>query len=201
MRIARDIHDEIGANLTQIALLSELAQSKSARPEQSKEHMDEVFRTAQSLTRSLDEIVWAVNPAGDTVEQFAAHLCTFAPRFLQAAGVSCRLDVPNELPAIPLPASVRHHLHLGVKESLHNIAKHAQATEVWLRLQLTPGTITLVLEDNGRGFTPATDAVPGANGLGNLRQRMREIGGSVEQASQSGRGTITTLIAPLKNDE
>ena len=201
MRIARDIHDEIGANLTQIALLSELAQSNSARPEQAKGHMDEVFRTAQSLTRSLDEIVWAVNPAGDTVEQFAAHLCTFAPRFLQAAGVSCRLDVPDELPAIPLPASVRHHLHLGVKESLHNIAKHAQATEVWLRLQLAPGTITLVLEDNGRGFQPSSDANPGANGLGNLRQRMKEIGGSFEQQSQSGRGTISTLIAPLQNDE
>jgi len=201
MRIARDIHDEIGANLTQIALLSELAQSNSARPEQAKGHIDEVFRTAQSLTRSLDEIVWAVNPAGDTVEQFAAHLCTFAPRFLQAAGVSCRLDVPDDLPAIPLPAGVRHHLHLGVKESLHNIAKHAQATEVWLRLQLAPGTITLVLEDNGRGFQPASDANPGANGLGNLRQRMKEIGGSFEQQSQSGRGTISTLIAPLQNDE
>ena len=201
VRIARDIHDEIGANLTQIALLSELAQSDSARPEQAKGHMDEVFRTAQSLTRSLDEIVWAVNPAGDTVEQFAAHLCTFAPRFLQAAGVSCRLDVPDELPAIPLPARVRHHLNLGVKESLHNIAKHAQATEVWLRLQLAPGTITLILEDNGRGFKSTSDANPGANGLGNLRQRMKEIGGSFEQQSQSGRGTISTLIAPLKNDE
>jgi ribose transport system permease protein len=201
MRIARDIHDEIGANLTQIALLSELAQSNSAKPEQARSHLDEVFRTAQSLTRSLDEIVWAVNPAGDTVEQFAAHLCTFAPRFLQAAGVSCRLDVPDELPAIPLSASVRHHLHLGVKESLHNIAKHAQATEVWLRLQLAPGTITLVLEDNGRGFQPALEASPGANGLGNLRQRMKEIGGSFEQHSQSGQGTVSTLIAPLRNDE
>lgn len=200
VRIARDIHDEIGANLTQIALLSELAKSDLAKPEQAKGHMDEVFRTAQSLTRSLDEIVWAVNPAGDTVEQFATHLCTFAPRFLQSAGVSCRLDVPDELPAVTLPASVRHHLHLGVKESLHNIAKHAQATEVWLRMKLAPDTITLILEDNGRGFEPGSNAIPGADGLANLRQRMKEIGGSFEQQSQSGHGTLTTLIAPLKND-
>jgi ligand-binding sensor domain-containing protein/signal transduction histidine kinase len=198
MRIARDLHDEMGANLTQIALLSELAQSDFAKPEQAKGHMDEVFRTAQSLTRSLDGIVWAVNPVNDTLEHFVAHLCTFAPAFLQSAGVSCRLDVPEELPAILLPAGVRHHLHLSIKESLHNIAKHAQATEVWLRLQLTPGNLIVILEDNGRGFQPALDAVPGADGLGNLRQRMKEIGGSIEQRSQSGCGTVTTLIAPLK---
>jgi ribose transport system permease protein len=201
VRIARDIHDEIGASLTQIALLSELAKSDLAKPEQAKGHLDEVFSTAQSLTRALDEIVWAVNPAGDTLEHFAAHLCAFAPRFLHAAGVSCRLDVPDELPSIQLPASVRHHLHLAVKESLHNIAKHAQATEVWLRLKLAPGTITLILEDNGRGFQPSSDSIPGADGLGNLRNRMGEIGGSFGQQSQSGRGTITTLIAPLNQDE
>jgi signal transduction histidine kinase len=115
--------------------------------------------------------------------------------------VSCRLDVPDELPSILLPANVRHHLHLGIKESLHNIAKHAQATEVWLRLKLAPGTITLILEDNGRGFQPNADATPGADGLGNLRDRMEEIGGSFEQLSQSGQGTRTTLMAPLKQDE
>lgn len=201
MRIARDLHDEMGANLTQIALLSELAQSDFAKPEQAKGHLDEVFRTAQSLTRSLDGIVWAVNPVNDTLEHFVAHLCTFAPGFLQAAGVRCRLDVPDELPAITLPAGLRHHLHLSIKEALHNIAKHAQATEVWLRLKLAPDTITLILEDNGRGFQPGTDAIPGADGLANLRQRMKEIGGGFEQRSQSGRGTLTTFTAPLANYE
>ena len=198
MRIARDLHDEMGANLTQIALLSELAQSDFGKPEQARGHLDEVFRTAQSLTRSLDGIVWAVNPANDTLEHFVAHLCTFAPGFLQSAGVRCRLDVPEELPAVPVPAGVRHHLHLSVKESLHNIAKHAQATEVWLRLRLAPDALTLILEDNGRGFQPAAEVAPGADGLENLRQRMREIGGTIEQRSGAGRGTITTLTAPLR---
>ena len=201
MRIARDLHDEMGANLTQIALLSELTQSDFAKPDQAKAHIDEVFRTAQSLTRSLDGIVWAVNPANDTLEQFVAHLCTFAPGFLQSAGVRCRLDVPDELPALPLPAAVRHHLHMSVKELLHNIAKHAQATEVWLRLKLTRDTLTLILEDNGRGFHLTTEAVPGADGLANLRHRMREIGGALEQRSQAACGTVTTLMAPLKPDE
>ena len=135
------------------------------------------------------------------MEQFATHLCTFAPRFLQSAGVRCRLDVPDELPAITLSASVRHHLHLGVKESLHNIAKHAHATEVWLRMKIAPETITLVLEDNGRGFQPGSNTSPGSDGLENLRQRMKEIGGSFEQKSQSGQGTLTTLIAPLRSEE
>jgi signal transduction histidine kinase len=199
LRIARDLHDEMGANLTQIALLSELTRCDFDNPGQAKGHMDEVFRTARSLTRSLDEIVWAVNPANDTLERFVAHLCTYAPRFLQSAGVGCRLEVPEELPDIPLSAGVRHHLHLSVKESLHNIVKHAQATEVWLRLRLAPATLTLIIEDNGRGIPTAAPA-PGADGLGNLRQRMCEIGGSFEQRNRDGKGTIITLVAPLKRE-
>lgn len=201
VRIARDLHDEMGANLTQIALLSELAQSDLAKPALASSHIDEVFRTAQALTRSLDGIVWAVNPANDTLEQFVAHLCTFAPAFLQSAGVRCRLDVPEELPALPLAAIVRHHLHLGTKELLHNIVKHAQATEVWLRLKLTPETLTLELEDNGRGFQPEVETPPGADGLVNLRLRMREIGGVVEQRSQAGQGTVVRLVVPWRGND
>ncbi len=100
-RIAKDLHDDLGAHLSQIAMLSELAQTDFNKPAQARGHIDLIFRTARSVTRSLDEIVWAVNPRNDSLDRFTAHLCTFAPEFLRAAGISCRLDVPMDLPDRP----------------------------------------------------------------------------------------------------
>ncbi len=199
-RIAKDLHDDLGAHLSQIAMLSELAQSDFHKPEQAHGHIDMIFRTARAVTRSLDEIVWAVNPRNDSLDRFTAHICTFAPEFLRAAGIICRLDVPMELPTVSLPASVRHHLYLAFKEALHNVVKHAGATEVWLRLKLSPREVTLVIEDNGRGFQRATGVAAGEDGLVNLGQRMSEIGGNFEQQSEPGRGTRTVLVAPLRHE-
>lgn len=200
-RIAKDLHDDLGANLSQIAMLSELAQTDYEKPAQARGHIDQIFRTARTVTRSLDEIVWAVSPRNDSLDRFAAHLCTYAPEYLRAAGVRCRLDVPLELPATRLPANVRHHLYLAFKEALHNVVKHAGATEVWLRLSYSERELSLVIEDNGRGFQSGNGAATGEDGLDNLRQRMLEIGGRFEQLSQPGHGTCTALITPwLPND-
>jgi ligand-binding sensor domain-containing protein/signal transduction histidine kinase len=199
-RIAKDLHDDLGAHLSQIGMLSELAQSDFQKPEQAQGHLDLIFRTARSVTRSLDEIVWAVNPRNDSLDRFVAHICTFAPEFLRAAGVSCRLDVPMDLPSTELPANVRHHLYLAFKEALNNVVKHAGASEVWLRLRLGPRELSLIIEDNGRGFHPQTEGAPGEDGLVNLRQRMTDIGGRFEQHSEPSQGTRTVLIAPLGSE-
>jgi signal transduction histidine kinase len=196
-RIAKDLHDDLGANLSQIAMLSELAQTDLEKPAQAHEHLDQIFRTARLITRSLDEIVWAVNPRNDTLDRFVAHVCQFVPEYLRAAGIRARLDMPMELPASTLPANVRHQLYLGLKETLHNVVKHAGATEVWLRLQITGKTITLVVEDNGRGFETAPAPGIGADGLMNLRHRMEEAGGEFRQESERGKGTRITFIVPL----
>jgi ligand-binding sensor domain-containing protein/signal transduction histidine kinase len=197
-RIAKDLHDDLGASLTQIALLSELAQSDFDQPAKAKGHLDNVFRTARSLTRSLDEIVWAVNPKNDTLDRFVVNLCNFAQGFLRTAGIRCRLDVPLELPDEPLPAALRHHLYFAVKEALHNVIKHSGASEVWLRLTLTSEWLTFVVEDNGQGFRPATPGAEG-DGLMNLHQRMKELGGRFEQQSQPGRGTTNRFVVPFKS--
>jgi signal transduction histidine kinase/ligand-binding sensor domain-containing protein len=198
-RIARDLHDDIGASLTHIALLSELAQKDFDKPSKARGHIDQIFRNARTLVRSLDQIVWTVNPKNDTLDLFIAYLCTYAPDYLQSAGIRCRLDVPVDVPAMPLPSEVVHHLYLAVKETLHNVVKHAGATEVWLRLRLAAETITLTIEDNGRGFQIGDKAAPDADGLGNLNRRLREIGGRCQQRSEQGKGMTATFTLPLKN--
>lgn len=198
-RIAQDLHDDIGSSLNHIALLSELAQKDFEKPLQAREHLDHIFLNARKVVRSLDEIVWTVNPKNDTLDVFVAYLCTYAPDYLRSAGIRCRLDVPVDVPAMPLQPGVGHHLYLAVKETLHNIVKHAGATEVWLRMRFATDTITLTIEDNGCGFNCDSLRPPDADGLGNLAQRLTEIGGRHEQRSDVGKGTTTTFTVPLRN--
>jgi len=199
-RIAKDLHDDLGAHLSQIAMLSELAQTDLEKPAQARTHIDEIFRTARLITRSLDEIIWEVSPKNDTLDRFVGHVCQFAPEFLRTAGIRCRLDMPMDLPSVQLSANVRHQLYLSFKESLHNIVKHANATEVWLRLAMASNAIIFTVEDNGRGFETNTVPKNGEDGLINLRYRMEEIGGHFEQISKPGSGTRITFTAPINGN-
>ena len=205
-RIARDIHDDLGASLTQIALLSELAQADAHKPEVVRGHTNEIFTMARTLTRSVDEIVWAVNPANDTVEKFAAFIAQYVERFARTSGLSYQLEMPDELPARPMESTLRHHLFLATKEALHNVEAHAGARTVRLELSLTGSWLKLVIADDGRGFIPeelsasgvtggcgAPDRVGGGQGLSNMRQRMAAIAGRFEICSAPGQGTSVTL--------
>ncbi|MEO7190209.1 MAG: two-component regulator propeller domain-containing protein [Vicinamibacterales bacterium] len=197
-RIARDIHDDLGAGLTQITLLSELARRES--PQEMEAHLGQISETARELTQAVDEIVWAVNPRQDTLDGLVNYICQFAQEYLNVAGILCRLDVPGQLPSLPLTADVRHNLFLAVKEALNNIVKHAHAREVWVRLLQDGGTLTLVIEDDGQGFgegplnvaTLSAPATPG-QGLKNLGERLSAIGGRCSISSAPGRGTRVEL--------
>jgi signal transduction histidine kinase len=151
--------------------------------------------TARQAVKSLDEIVWAVNPRNDTLAHLIDYTCQFATDYLRAAGVRCLLDVPEHLPAREVPANVRHNVFLAVKEGLQNIVKHSQATQVWLRIAATPQGLRIGVEDNGRGFNGAPPG-PGADGLGNMSQRLKEIGGECQVRSLVGQGTGIEIELP-----
>ncbi len=151
-RIARDLHDNLGADLTHLALLSDLAQADAGDVNKAKFHFDQIFDLAQSLTRQVDEMVWAVNPANDSLKGFVPFLSNYSQNYLLAAGLPCRLDLPDSLEDVPLSSAQRHHLFLTVKEALHNIVKHAHATEARLSVRIHQRLLTIRVEDNGRGI-------------------------------------------------
>ena len=168
-------------------------------PHEMEAHLGQISDTARELTRTVDEIVWAVNPRQDTLDGLVTYICQFAQEYLTMAGIQCRLDVPEHLPALRLTADVRHNLFLAVKEALNNIVKHAEAREVWLRLMQGRGSVTLVIEDDGHGFgglaaahTSVARATAG-QGLDNLTSRLAAIGGRCSISSQPGRGTRVEL--------
>ena len=193
-RIARDIHDDLGASLTLIAVLGDLA-----KKEKTGERIEKMSATARQAVTSLDEIVWAVNPRNDTLSHLLDYAGQFATGYLRAAGIRCLLDVPELLPSSEVPSDVRHNLFLVIKEGLQNIVKHSRATEVWLRVT-TGSTLRIVIEDNGRGFEKNAQD-PWADGLRNMRERMSEIGGECRVESRVGTGTIITIGLPGQTDK
>jgi ligand-binding sensor domain-containing protein/signal transduction histidine kinase len=198
-RIARDLHDQLGANLTQVALLSEMAEADKHSPAEIESHAQQISQAARETTRSLDEIVWAVNPSNDTLEGLVNYVCKYAQEYLALAGLRYRADVPAQLPAITIPPEVRHNVFLAFKEAVNNVVKHAQASEVRVRLQLQPGNFALSIEDNGRGMGGRdANATQARNGLRNMRKRMEDIGGQFEVGAASERGTIVRLTVPIR---
>jgi signal transduction histidine kinase len=189
-RIAHDIHDDLGSQLTRITMLSESARGVMDDPQQAATDLNQIYETAREATKAMDEIVWAVNPKHDTLESLASYLEKYALDFLGAAGIRCRLDLPLQSPEWQLTSDARHNLFLAYKEALNNVVKHSAATEVQIRLTLAATAFELDIADNGCGFDQKIfPAKVAGNGLENMSQRLREIGGGCEITSAPGQGT------------
>jgi signal transduction histidine kinase/streptogramin lyase len=186
-RISKDMHDELGANLTKIAILSELAQKNVAAPGR------------------LQTIIWAINPQHNTLDGLAAYLRKYAANYLELTPVRYRLDFPETVPGHPLSAEFRRHIFMVVKEALHNVVKHAQATEVEMKLGAFDHTLEITIQDNGKGFCPeilngakGAEPVSGrGNGVPNMNKRITEVGGRLEIKSQPQHGTTIKICAKI----
>jgi signal transduction histidine kinase/ligand-binding sensor domain-containing protein len=196
-RIARDIHDQVGANLTQVSLLGELVESDKDNPQEVEAHARQISQTALETTRALDEIVWTVNPSNDTLDGLINYVCKYAQEYLALASLRYRLEVPSDLPNTPISPELRHNVFLAAKEAVNNVVKHSGATAAWLRLCLEPDHFTLEIEDNGHGLPPDA-ANKGRNGLRNMRKRLQDIGGECSIGPGTEGGTRVCLTAPMK---
>jgi signal transduction histidine kinase/ligand-binding sensor domain-containing protein len=198
-RIARDLHDDLGTSLTQISMLSALANREKTPADEAKELIQQVRSRARAMVIALDEIVWAVNPKNDSVAGLVGYLGHFAEEFYKHTEIRFRQEIPAALPNSPLSAESRHHLFLAFKEAVNNVARHAGATQVQVRMEIANREIVVHIEDNGRGFEKRPAAAPcHEDGLGNMRHRMEQIGGSVTVSSQPGTGTTVTFRVPFE---
>ena len=194
-RIARDLHDQIGANLTQVTLLGEMAEMDKELPGEIEQHAQQICATARETTRSLDEIVWAVNPSNDTLEGLANYACKYAQDYFALAGVSYRSELPTQLPPVPILPEVRHNVFLAYKEAVNNVVKHAQATEARVKLELEADCFILSVADNGRGVGDVSRKTL-RNGLKNMRRRLQDVHGEFEIGPGPDGGTVVRLKVP-----
>ena len=199
-RIAQDIHDDMGARVTQISLASAVAERNVADPAASKEGFQRITEMSRELVASLHDTIWVVNPDNDNLEAVGNYLCQVLSRLLSQASLSCRLEVPPLPSSVPITSHQRHNLSMAVKEVTNNIIKHADASEVRMSISLEESKLNIHILDNGHGFDP--ESVKIGSGLGNLKRRLEDIGGTVVINSRSSGGTEVHLqmsIQPENN--
>jgi len=194
-RIARDIHDELGASLAAIALISSRAQQNLAVNSEAAEPLYEIAKRAKHTARQLAEIVWAVNPTRDSVENLVDFVCQFSQEHLELANIRFRTEIPGELPELALSSSARHEAFLAAKELVHNSVRHGKPTLVVLKIECSPRWLTVAIEDNGCGFIPSRAHTHG--GLANVAERMKKVGGEFEAHSVPSQGSRMQLRIPL----
>lgn len=205
MRIARDMHDEIGSKLTKISFLSEHAQVDVKSGEPLARKIDSIAETSRELLKTMDEIVWVVNPRNDTLENLTTYLAHYAVEYFQNTAIECELKLPQEIPHYPLSSEMRHNLFLAFEESLNNVLKHSTAKKVKVEMTAAGKEFELKVTDDGKGFeTNGAQAINaqtrggrGGNGLKNMRQRLTVIGGECLITSRSGGGTAVAMRIPL----
>lgn len=188
IRVARDLHDELGAGLTEVGILGALAKNPAVQPGERQQYLAQLTESADTLVTSLDEIVWAINPQYDSLESLAGYYTLFAQRFLNLAGIACRLRVAESLTQHPLNSKLRHGIFLAFKEALNNVVRHSGATEVEIKIELVNDQLAISIRDNGKGL-PANPAV-GNDGLSGMNERLRQLGGECRIESKTGRGTL-----------
>ena len=197
-RIARDLHDELGAGLTAVSLLASAGLGEYRGSEKINSRLHTIAEKARSLVAALDVIVWAIDPERNSLQSFANYLRSYAKELLSDSNIACHFRIPIERDGQTLEGAVRHTLLLAVKEALNNVIRHASATEVKIQMVETDHRLDIIISDNGHGFDLQT--IRRGHGLTNLQRRMEALHGHCQIETQSGKGTIVRFILPLPHD-
>lgn len=195
LRISRDIHDDLGARITEISLASALAKTKASFPASAAADFDHISRLSRELVAALYETVWAVNPENDNLDALGDYLCQMTNHLCENAQLPCRWSI-SELPGdLQVSSQLRHNITMAVKEAVHNVIKHSRASEISLRAEFERDVLLISVEDNGCGFN--INQTPTGSGLTNMSRRMSDIGGKCVIESRPGGGTQVQLHLAL----
>lgn len=191
-RISADMHDELGAGMTAIRLMSEIARNKMK--ENTPVEIDRISSSANEVLNKMNAIIWSMNSGNDTLDNLVSYIRSYAYDYFENTPVDCRVITPEQIPAKELSGDKRRNVFLCVKESLNNVLKHSQASTLTISITTTTDKLCIVIADNGVGINLEKIRQFG-NGLKNITRRMESIGGSF--TIEANNGTITKLELPL----
>ena len=196
LRIAHDIHDGLGARVTQISMVSSRAQDNHNFPEQARDEFDRISKMSRELVSALYETVWTVDPENDNLDELGNYLCQIVNQLCDQAQFRCRFymaDLPRD---VQVSSQTRHNISMAVQEAVHNVIKHAKATEVTITIEFTQGLLAITVRDDGCGFNPLNSVA--GHGLFNMKQRLSDIGGFFSIESQPGKGSTIHMNVKFK---
>ena len=193
-RIATDMHDDLGAGLSRIKFLSETIGIKKLQQQPIEEDVNKIREYSHEMIDKMGEIVWALNEKNDSLSDLLSYTRAYAVEYLSQNGISCEAEMPDNPPTLFVSGEFRRNIFLTIKEALHNVVKHSQATEVKLSINVDHNLL-IKLRDNGVGFDK-NNIRSFSNGLTNMETRVKEIGGKIEISNKNG--TVINLLVPLK---
>ena len=194
-RIARDLHDDLGSELTEISMLASAIPGLKIEPETAAERLREIAEKSRSMVSALDGVVWVTNSKNDTLSSLAEYLASYAEDFLAKARIACRVELPTIHADRMIAAEFRHDVLLAVREALNNAVRHSHPGKVLLRLVVSENSLEILIQDDGCGFKMGDE--PRGNGLVNLHERMHKLGGQCQIQSSPSAGTAVILRLPL----
>lgn len=191
LRIAHDIHDDLGARVTQISLLSAVSGDNTTFPEKARADFGRISEMCRELVSALYETVWAVNPENDNLDALGTYLCQIVDQLCDRTQLSCRYYL-SDLPLdVQLSSQARHNISMAVKEAVHNVIKHASASEVIIQIEFREEVLSISIKDNGKGFELKDQPV--GHGLANMKRRLADIGGHCSIENDSQKGTVVNI--------
>ena len=192
-RIATDMHDDLGAGLSRIKFLSETIGIKKQQQQPIEEDIIKIREYSHDMIDKMGEIVWALNEKNDSLSDLLSYTRSYAVEYLSQNGIQCRVIAPDDFPTIMISGEFRRNIFLAVKETLHNIVKHARATVTSINFE-SGKKLIVTIQDNGIGFNQE-EARPYSNGLINIKKRLNDVGGTME--TDTSNGTSIRLSVPL----
>jgi len=193
LRISRELHDEVGATLSGVALFSEIAKQKmeAHHTEDAQTYLAHISSNSKEMVEKMSDIVWSINPDNDSFERIIAKLQRYAFNLCAGKGISLHIDTSEELAGFHPVMQVKRNLYLFMKEAINNAIKYAGATNIVLSVKKLDGNIIASIVDDGKGFD--TSGNYGGNGLQNMRARAEGIEGIYKIESVAGKGTLVSM--------
>jgi signal transduction histidine kinase len=193
-RISKDIHDDLGAGLSTIAILSELVKRNSKHDDFTERQLHKISESSRNLIENLGELIWTHNPTNDSLLKLLWYLREHLSGMFEGTSTSLQILIPENISDRPLQVEWRRNIFLITKEALHNVLKHARATRVDLTVNLIGDNLIITICDNGVGFNVAERMSKG-NGLGNMEKRAKACGAELKIESHPSKGTSLTISA------
>jgi signal transduction histidine kinase len=197
IRMARDIHDDLGSGLSKINFLSEIILQKSVQNLEVTQNAKAVQETAAKMIGNMRDLIWALNPDNTTLNNLLARIREYATDYLEDYPIKPHYAFPDNIPTDSIPKEMHREIFMVVKESLNNISKHSGASTVYFEIIIERDSLCISIKDDGIGFDIENKTL--GNGLPNMKNRLKAISGFTEIISSAGNGTAINLQIPMQN--
>lgn len=195
LKIASDLHDDVGSTLSSISIMSDLLQSRLDDSPNAEEMLRKIGNNARNMLESMDDIIWSVNPQNDNFYNIIVRIREYAVTLFEPLDIKFTIEAPENIVSLPVPMDVRRNLFLIAKEAMNNAAKYSECTEAIIDFAYSHPVLKMTITDNGKGFDTTKEY--GRNGLRNMQYRGEKIGGKVAIRSTIGKGTTVTFTSKV----